>query len=116
MAYTLPVQLTIGQAGVTNAVAITGTGVQTPFAIAKESGRFWGQATFVAVLTTVTTFTANLEVDLTNTDANFTTLFTGLDFKTVPAVLLNLNGGNARYRWNVITWVGTSANIYGIVG
>ena len=116
MAYTLPVL--VNQVGKAVAITstITATGAQTPFQLPRESGQYWGQATFQAVLNTVTTFTADLEIDMTGVDANFVVLSAGLNFKTAPTAIRNLNGGNIRYRWNIKTWVGTGAVIWVIAG
>lgn len=119
MAYTVPTLLSylrMGTAAKVNSATIAGVGVQTPFQIAPDSGRYWGQITFQAVLDTVTTFTADLELDMSGVDANFVVYQAGVNFKAVPPLILNLNGGNIRYRWNVKTWVGTGADIWAIVG
>ena len=109
MAYTLPTELTVnlssGVSTVLNAVKITTTGAKTPFMLPKNSGIYWGQVTFHVVLQSITVLTAALEVDLTNTDANFVTMngFTGINLFASPSQVFNLNGGNARYRWNITT-------------
>jgi hypothetical protein len=118
VAYTLPTLVSYLRIG--TAAAITGTivatGAQTPFQISPSSGNYWGQVTFQAVNNAVTTFTADLEIDMTGVDANFVILIAGQDFESAPATVLNLSGGNIRYRWNVKTWTGTGAVIYVIAG
>lgn len=122
MAYTVPTEMTTNmESGVSKLLTtqITGTGAKAPFAVPKSSGIFWGQATFQCLLGSVTTITADLEVDLTNTDANFEVYVSGLNLFSNPIQVLNLSGGNARYRWNIKTFVdggATGAYIYGIVG
>jgi len=120
MAYTLPTGVWFNLRPGT-AVAITGTidntGVQTPFAILPYSGFYTGRVTFQAILDTVTTFTADLEYDMTGVDANFVVHTAGINFKTAPgAPGLLLSGGNIRYRWNVKSWLGTGAVIWAIAG
>lgn len=113
-------QMVVGQSLILTSATLTngfsGTSRSVIFAVPKWSGQFWGQITFMSVLNTMTVLKANLEIDLSNTDANFVTLFTGLDLFNTPAQIFNLNGGNARYRFNFTTVTGTGADVYGLVG
>ncbi len=116
MAFTIPVQLDISK-GAKNITSdpIDANGEKSDiFALQKKSGLNWGQVTIQPVLNTVTTFTADLEVDLSGTDANFIALVAGLDM--TKALVLNLTGGNARYRFNTKSWNGTSAILWACEG
>ncbi len=115
MAYTDTTKVLLGER-VALTASFTATGAQTPFQIPNGAGVYWGQMTFHAVNVAITVLTADLEVDLTETDANFVALIAGLNFFATPAIPLNLNGGNVRYRWNVKTFTGTSSVIHGIAG
>lgn len=98
------------------AAAITGTGTTTPFSFIANSGNFWGQVTFQSVNTTISALVMDLQIDMTGVDANFVPLFTGLDFNAAQARVLNLDAGNIRYRFNVTSFTGTSADIWVIGG
>jgi len=121
MAYTVPTLVAFNLRPGT-AVPITDTiteaVAQTPFQLVYPSGQYWGQVTFQAVLDTVSVFKADLEYDMTGDDANFVVYVAGKDFAATngQSVVLNLNGGNIRYRFNVTDWTGTGAVIWAITG
>lgn len=115
MAYTAPTQLTLGAATKVVSAATT-TGAQTPFSFFKGSGQSWANVIFQAVNSSISALVANLEVDESGVDANFVTLVSAMDLKNVPGQVMNLCGGNVRYRFNFTTFTGTSTDIWAITG
>ena len=122
MAYTEPQFLVPGTAVLLNPTQITTTGAKTAttFAVPKWSGQFWGQITLQAIPDTLTALVVTLEADLTGatseSDDNFDNMFAGLDMYNNPILPLNLNGGNARYRFNVTTLTGDGVDFWALVG
>lgn len=120
MAYTVPTlvggpNLRSGQSVLINTV--TATGAQDPFQFAPTFGNYLSQVTFQVVpVGGLTALVADLEVDMTSTDANFAKAFNNVDLFANPVGIYNLNGGNIRYRWSVDTLTDGTAEIWVICG